>query len=64
MATTASLKPSPFADGTVGGDQRAAAVVARADELEEQMRGIGLEGQMAKIINDQQLGAWRTESVG
>jgi uncharacterized protein YhaN len=38
----------------VGGD--GASLVAAADELEEQMRGVGLERQIAKFIDDQQLG--------
>ena len=34
----------------------AAALVAPGDELEEQVRGVGLEGQVAELVDDQQLG--------
>jgi hypothetical protein len=32
------------------------ALVAATDQLEEQMRGIALEGQVAEVIDDQELG--------
>ena len=45
---------SPFADRPVGGHKHGAALVASADQLEEQMRGIGLERQVAQLVDDQQ----------
>ena len=47
---------APFADGAVRGHQHGAALVATADELEEQVRGIRLERQIAEFVDDQQLG--------
>ena len=40
---------APFADRAVRGDQHAAAFVTARDELEEEMRRIGLEWQQFKI---------------
>ena len=42
---------APFADRTVRRDQDAAALVAPRDELEEQVRGVRLEGQVAELID-------------
>jgi hypothetical protein len=47
---------APFADRTIGSDQHAAALVAARDELEEEMRRVGLERQVAELVDDQQLG--------
>lgn len=47
---------TPFSDGPVRRHQHGAALVAAADELEEQMRRIGLEGQIAELVDDQELG--------
>jgi len=46
---------TPLHDWAVGGDQYAAALVAAGDQLEEQMGGIGLQRQVAQLVNDQQL---------
>ena len=46
---------APLGDAAVRGYQHRAGLVAAADELEEQMRGVGLERQIAKLIDDQQL---------
>ena len=56
VATTASPKRrSPFADRAIAGDQNAAPLVAPGDELKEQMRRIGLERQIAELVDNQQL---------
>ena len=47
----------PLADRAVGGDEQAAALVAARDELEEQMRGVGLERQVAEFVDDQERAA-------
>ncbi len=39
-------------DGPIRGQQDAAAFVATAHELEEDMRRIGLDGQVAQFIDD------------
>ena len=57
VATTGSPKTSPpLAERAIGGDQQAAALVAPRDALEEQVGGVGLEGQVAELVDDQQLG--------
>lgn len=38
---------APFAHGAVAGDEQAVALVAARDELEEQMRGVLVKGQIA-----------------
>ena len=38
------------------GHQHGASLVASADQLEEQVRGVGLERQVAGVVSDQQLG--------
>jgi hypothetical protein len=43
---------TPLTDRTVAGDQHAAAFVAARDELEKEMRGIGLERQVAEFVDD------------
>jgi superfamily II DNA or RNA helicase len=45
---------APLHDGAVGGDQHAAALVAAGDQLEEQVRRVRLQRQVAQLINDQQ----------
>jgi hypothetical protein len=37
----------------VGGDEHAASLVAPADELKEQVRGLLLERQVAELVDDQ-----------
>ena len=46
----------PLADAAVRGDQHRPPLVAPRDQLEEQMRGVGLERQLAELIDDQKLG--------
>jgi hypothetical protein len=41
---------APLADRAVAGDQQAAALVAARDQLEEQVRGVGLERQVAELV--------------
>ena len=45
----------PFADGAVRCDEHGTTLIAFADQLEEQMRGVGFERQIAEFIDDQQL---------
>ena len=40
---------APFADGAVAGDEQAAAFVAARHELEEEVRGVRLERQVARF---------------
>ena len=46
---------APLPDGAVRGDQHAAALVSAGDELEEQVRRIRVERQVAELVDDQQL---------
>ncbi len=45
---------APPAEGFVGGDDQAGAFVAAGDELEEQVGGLGFEGDVADLVDDQQ----------
>jgi hypothetical protein len=45
---------SPAAEGFVGCDDDAGSFVAGGDELEEQVRCFGFEGQVADFVDDQQ----------
>ena len=47
---------APFAHGAVTRNHQAAALVAARDELEEQVCCVGLERQIAELVDDQQLG--------
>ena len=56
MATTLSPNTrSPFAHGAIAGHQHRAALVAPRYELEEQVRSVGFQRQVAEFIHDQQL---------
>ena len=46
---------APASEGQVGGDQDRALFVAGRDELEEQVRGVGVEGDVADLVDDDQL---------
>jgi hypothetical protein len=46
------LAPAP--EGFVAGHDQGGAFVAAADELEEQVRRIGLEGDVADFVDDEQ----------
>ena len=56
VATTVAEHGAPLADRAVRGQQHAAALVAARDELEEEVRGVRLERQIAEFVDDQQLG--------
>jgi hypothetical protein len=43
---------APLADGAVGRDLHAAALVLARNQLEEQVSGVGLEGQVAELVDD------------
>lgn len=45
---------APFRYGAVAGDEETTALVAPRHQLEEQMGRLGLEWQVAELINDQQ----------
>jgi hypothetical protein len=45
---------APAAEGFVAGDDQAGAFVAGRDELEEQVRGFGFEGDVADLVDDEQ----------
>ncbi len=47
---------APVAHGAIGGEQDAAALVAAADQLEQQVRRRGFERQIAELVDDQQPG--------
>src|SRR2546427_727942 len=47
---------APLTDKLVGGDEKAALLVAASDELEEEMRRSLLEGQIAELVEDEELG--------
>jgi hypothetical protein len=44
---------APFPNGSVRGDQCRTALIAPADQLEEQMGGVGLERQIAEFVDDE-----------
>jgi hypothetical protein len=46
---------APLRHHLIGGDQQAAALVAPRDQLEEEMGAAPLEGQIAELVDDQQL---------
>ena len=41
----------PVLEGQVGGDQQGAVFVAAADELEDQVRGTGVVGEVAQFVD-------------
>jgi hypothetical protein len=45
---------SPATEGLVGGDDHRRPFVARRHQLEEQVGGLGLEGDVADLVDDQQ----------
>src|SRR5207248_44650 len=47
---------APFANRAVGGDQHAAAFVTARHQLEEEMRRVWFERQIAEFVDDQELG--------
>ena len=45
---------APSAEDLVAGDDQRCSFVAAGDELEEQVRGFGFEGDVADLVDDQQ----------
>ncbi len=45
---------APFAHGAVGGDQGISELIAPTDQLDENMGGIRLDGQVAQFVDDQE----------
>jgi len=48
---------TPFGKAAVGGQDHGAALAACVDQLEEQVPGGGAEGDVADLVDDEQLGA-------
>ena len=55
MKASARRTRCPFGNAAVRRDQHGAGFVAPADQLEEQVRRVGLERQVAELVDDQQL---------
>jgi hypothetical protein len=72
VATTGSANTgAPFGNAAARRDQHGAGFAAAADQLEEQMRRVGLQRQVAKFVDDQQLSlrqrcvsAWGLKVIG
>ena len=61
-----SLRPEdlgPFVAGKVGGDQDGAALVALAEDLEEQLRPGGGQGDESQLVDDQLVQAGKVLAV-
>lgn len=52
---------APFGNAAVGSDQHGAGFVAPADELEEQVGGVGFQRQVTELVDDQQFGLRRRQ---
>src|SRR5215472_18356129 len=65
-ATTSSPKVSPqrFAERLVAGDDQAGPLVAGGHQLEEQVGGLGLERDVADLVDDQQRVAAEPDQFG
>ena len=55
---------APAAERLVAGDDEAGSLVAGGDELEEQVGGFGLEGDVADLVDDQQRVAAEADELG
>jgi hypothetical protein len=55
---------APAAEWLVAGDDQAGALVAARHELEEQVGGLRLEGDVADLVDDQQRGAAQPDQLG
>src|ERR1700722_10011636 len=55
---------APPAERLVGGDDEAGPLVAAGDELEEQVGGLGLERDVADLVDDQQRVAGQPGELG
>ena len=55
---------APLRHDLVGRDEEAAALVAPRDELEEEMRGALLEGQVAELVDDEELRLREVRELG
>ena len=55
---------APAAELLVGGDDQRGSFVAGGDELEEQVRGFGFEGDVADLVDDEQRVAAETDQFG
>ncbi len=54
---------APAAEGFVAGDVEAGPLVAAADQLEEQVGGLGLEGDVADLVDDEERVATQAEQL-
>jgi hypothetical protein len=50
---------APFGKAAVGGEDHGAALVAGVDQLKEQVPAAGDDGEVADLVDDQQLGRQR-----
>jgi hypothetical protein len=58
VATTGSPNTSPpLGEAAVGGQDHGPALVARIDQLEEQVAAVGDDRQVADLVDDQEGGA-------
>ena len=55
---------APAAEGLVAGDDQRGSFVAGGDELEEQVRGFGFEGDVADLVDDEQRVAAEPDEFG
>ena len=55
---------TPAAEGFVAGHDQRGAFVTAADELEEQVGGLGFEGDVADLVDDQQRVAAQSDEFG
>jgi hypothetical protein len=51
------MTPPPAAERLVGGDDQRRPFVAGRDELEEQVRRLGFEREVADLVDDQRVAA-------
>jgi len=54
---------TPGREGLVGGDDHRAALIAGGHQLEEQVGGLGVEGDVADLVDDDERGALQQPQV-
>ena len=54
---------APATEGLVAGDDQRGSLVAGGDELEEQVGGLGFEGDVADLVDDQQRVAGQPDAL-
>ncbi len=48
---------APFGEGFVGGDESGSLLVTTGDDFEEQISMTGVVGEIAKLVEDEELGS-------